>query len=69
MIRPCSVAVATVIHVLELSNLILVCIRELLHIIDSAIGKTIRVSGEPLGVHILCMGCRILPMNQGELEE
>ena len=46
MIRPGSLAVAMVIHVLELCNPILVCIRERLHIRGSAIGNCKGVKGD-----------------------
>jgi hypothetical protein len=45
MIRPGSLAAAMVIHVLEMSNLIHVCIIEGLHIIGSAIGNLKGVKG------------------------
>ena len=46
MIRPVGLAVAMVIHVLELCNLILVCIREGLCIRGSAIGNGKGVKGD-----------------------
>jgi hypothetical protein len=46
MIRPGGLAVAMVIHVLELCNPILVRIREGSHIIGSAIGNGKGVNGD-----------------------
>jgi hypothetical protein len=46
MIRPGGFAVAKVIHVLELCNLILVCIREGSRIRGSAIGNGKGVKGD-----------------------
>jgi hypothetical protein len=46
MIRPGGLAVAMVIHVLELCNLILVCIREGLNIGGSAVGNGKGVKGD-----------------------
>jgi hypothetical protein len=45
MIRPGSLAVATVIHVSELCNPILVCIREGLHSRGSTIGNCKGLNG------------------------
>jgi hypothetical protein len=66
MIRPGGSAVAMVIHVLELCNLILVFIWNRSRIGGCAIGNCKGVKGGQLEAHRLCMGCRILPMNQGE---
>jgi hypothetical protein len=44
MIRPGGLAVAMVVHVLELCNPILVCIGEGSGIRGSTIGRTVRVS-------------------------